>query len=75
MPVVVLLYCTVAVLTIEPLGSMICGRSMPGIAERSQVSSQKMIDPSGSIIDAATVVLPDNLFLVSPLEFDLCSLL
>jgi hypothetical protein len=46
---------TVAVLIIEPLGSIICGRSKPKIVELSQVLSPKMLDPSGSIISAATV--------------------
>jgi hypothetical protein len=46
---------TVAVLIIEPLGSIICGRSKPEIAERSQVFPRQMIDPSGSIIRAAKV--------------------
>jgi hypothetical protein len=46
---------TVAALIIEPLGSIMCGRNKPEIAERSQVFSPKMIDPSGSLISGATV--------------------
>jgi hypothetical protein len=42
-----------AALIIEPLGSAICGRCKPDIAERSQVIYPQMIDPSGSTISAA----------------------
>jgi hypothetical protein len=42
---------TVALLNIEALGSIICGRNKPEIEERSQV----MIHPSGSMISTATV--------------------
>jgi hypothetical protein len=50
-------YGTVATIMIdhEPLGSIICGRSKPEIAERSQVISPQMVHPSGSIISTATV--------------------
>jgi hypothetical protein len=43
----------VAAFIIEPLGSIIDGRSQPKIAKRSQVFLHKMLDPSGSIISAA----------------------
>jgi hypothetical protein len=42
-------------LIIEPLGSILCGRSKPEIGEQSQVVSPQMIDPSGSTIRATTV--------------------
>jgi hypothetical protein len=51
---------TVAALILEPLGSIICGRSEADIAERSQVISPQKIDPSGSIISAATVVCEES---------------
>jgi hypothetical protein len=40
---------------IVPLGSIICGRSEPEIAERSHGFSPQMIDPSSSITSTATV--------------------
>jgi hypothetical protein len=46
---------TVAVLTIELLGPVICGRSKAEITERSQVLSPQMIGPIGSILSAVTV--------------------
>jgi hypothetical protein len=46
---------TVAALIIEPLGSIICGRSKPKIAVRSQVFSPQTMDPKGSIISTSTV--------------------
>jgi hypothetical protein len=48
------LFSTGSVLNIEPLGSMICWRSKPEIAERSQVLTPQMIDPSGSRVSAST---------------------
>jgi hypothetical protein len=50
-------FLTVAGLIMEPLWSIICGGSKPEIAERYQVFSRQIIDPSGSIIRAAMVVL------------------
>jgi hypothetical protein len=47
-------YITAAALIIGPLGSIICGRSKPEIAERSQVISPEVIDTSGSRSSAAT---------------------
>jgi hypothetical protein len=44
-----------AALLIEPLGSIICWRNKPEVAERSQVISPQMIDVSGSIISAGMV--------------------
>jgi hypothetical protein len=46
---------TVAAPIVEPLGSLICGRSEPEIAERSHVFPPQMIGPSGTIISAATM--------------------
>jgi hypothetical protein len=48
---------TGASLIIEPLDSIICGRSNPEIVDRSQLTSPQMIDPSGSIISVAAVLL------------------
>jgi hypothetical protein len=45
----------VAALIIERLGSIVYGMSKPEFAERSEVFPPEMIDPSGSIISAATV--------------------
>jgi hypothetical protein len=50
---------TVAALIIEPLASIICERSQPESAERSQVLAPQMRAPSGSIIG-------DNMVLTNP---------
>jgi hypothetical protein len=46
---------TAVALIIEPVGSIICGRSKPEIAGLSQVIFPQMMDPSTSIISAAMV--------------------
>jgi hypothetical protein len=48
---------TVAALIVEPLGSIVCGRSKPKITERPQAFPPRMLDPSGSMISAATALL------------------
>jgi hypothetical protein len=50
--------CTVAARNIEPLGSIVCGRSKLEISERSQVLPPQLIDPSCSIVGEASVCDP-----------------
>jgi hypothetical protein len=65
--------CTEAALIIEPLGSVLCGRSKPDIAEGSQVFPPYiflMIVPSGSTISAATEMFCAVYLLASPSPLD-----
>jgi hypothetical protein len=56
---------TVAALIIEPLGSIFVGKKA-GNCRQFQVLSQQKIDPSGSIIGVATVLLNTASHLVKP---------